>query len=327
MSGSAIEAEAASPAGDKRRYGWREKARLQQGSYVKSLRKWRERFIELLLLLAALSSIVITAGIVVVLLYESALFFREVSLASFFTDTMWAPQFDNARYGILPLVTGTLVTTGVALAVALPIGSIVAIYLSEFSPPTVREIVKPILELLSAVPTVVYGYFALLLVTPALQKILPDLPSFNMLSAGIVMGVMIIPYVSSLSEDAMRSVPMILREGSYALGANRITTAISVVYPAALSGIGAAYILGISRAIGETMIVAIAAGMQPTLTLDPRSPAQTITAYIVNVSGGDVEHGTPSYQSIFAAGLVLFVMTLAFNLIGHYLRRRYRQAY
>lgn len=309
----------------KGRYRWREATR--GGPRRKFLRIWRERCIEFLLLLAALSSIAITACIVLVLVYESAVFFRSVSVVSFFTDTMWTPLFANPRYGILPLVMGTLVTTVVALAVALPIGSIVAIYLSEFAPPVFREVVKPVLELLSAVPTVVYGYFALLLVTPALQMILPGLPTFNMLSAGIVMGVMIIPYVSSLSEDAMRAVPMILREGSYALGANRITTAVSVVYPAALSGIGAAYILGISRAIGETMIVAIAAGMQPNLTVDPRQPAETITAYIVQVTLGDLAHGSIGYQSIFAAGLVLFTMTLCFNLIGYHLRRRYRQAY
>jgi phosphate transport system permease protein len=215
----------------------------------------------------------------------------------------------------------------VALAVALPIGTIVAIYLSEFAPALLREIVKPVLELLSAVPTVVYGYFALLFVAPLLQRFIPDLPTFSMLSAGVVMGIMIIPYVSSLSEDAMRAVPKLLREGSYALGANRLQTSVKVVFPAALSGIGAAYILGISRAIGETMIVAIAAGTQPNLTLDPRNPAATITAYIVQVSLGDLPHGSIGYQSIFAAGLVLFCMTLFFNVVGHVLRRRFREEY
>jgi phosphate transport system permease protein len=228
---------------------------------------------------------------------------------------------------VLPLVAGTVVTTGVALAVALPVGTIVAIYLSEFAPATAREIIKPILELLSAVPTVVYGYFALLFVTPLLQKLVPGLPGFNMLSAGIVMGVMIVPYVSSLSEDAMRSVPMLLREGSYAMGANKLTTAVRVVVPSALSGIGAAYILGISRAIGETMIVAVAAGQQPNLTFNPMEGAATITAYIVQVSLGDLPHGSIGYQSIFAVGLTLFVMTLGFNIFGHILRKRYRQAY
>ena len=286
-----------------------------------------ERGIELVLLLAALCSVAITGGIVAILVYESIAFFAHVSLHEFLTETMWTPLFADARYGILPLVTGTLVTTAVALSVALPIGTIVAVYLSEFAPAMLREIVKPVLELLSAVPTVVYGYFALLFVAPLLQKVVPNLPTFSMLSAGVVMGIMIIPYVSSLSEDAMRAVPVLLREGSYALGANRLQTAMKVVFPAALSGIGAAYILGISRAIGETMIVAIAAGTQPNLTLDPRHPAATITAYIVQVSLGDLPHGSIGYQSIFAAGLVLFCMTLLFNVIGHVLRRRYREAY
>lgn len=287
----------------------------------------RERSIEFVLLVAALSSIAITLGIVFILCYESVGFFREVSLVEFFTDTQWTPLFEPPHYGILPLLSGTLMTTFVALCVALPLGTISAIYLSEFASSWVREIVKPMLELLSAVPTVVYGYFALNLVAPLMQRIIPDLPSSCMLTAGIVMGIMIIPYVSSLSEDAMRAVPMLLREGAYALGANRIRTALTVVFPAATSGIGAAYILGISRAIGETMIVAIAGGMQPKLSLDPRDPAMTVTAYIVQVSQGDVPHGSVGYQTIFAAGLTLFVMTLIFNLIGHYLKKRYREAY
>ncbi len=287
----------------------------------------KERFIELLLFLAALSSVLITLGIVVTLVYESAAFFGHVSLREFLTDTLWTPLFAVPRFGILPLVAGTLVTTGVALAVALPIGTIVAIYLSEFAPPKLREIIKPALELLSAVPTVVYGYFALQFMSPLLQKLIPGLPTFNMLSAGVVMGIMIIPYVSSLSEDAMRAVPMSLREGAYALGANRIITARRVVYPAALSGIVASYILAISRAIGETMIVAIAAGMQPNLTLDPREPAATITAFIVQVSLGDLPHGSIGYQSIFAAGVTLFLMTLVFNILGYMLRKRFREVY
>jgi phosphate transport system permease protein len=205
--------------------------------------------------------------------------------------------------------------------------ALIAIYLSEYAPRLVRETVKPTLEVLSAIPTVVYGYFALLFVSPLLQKLNPELPGFSMLAAGLVMGIMIIPYVSSLSEDAMRAVPMLLREGSYALGANRLMTAIRVVYPAALSGIGAAYILAISRAIGETMIVAIAAGMQPNLTWNPTESAATITAYIVQVSLGDLPHGSIGYQSIFAAGLTLFCMTLLLNIVGHILRKKYRQAY
>lgn len=287
----------------------------------------KERLIELLLFLAAFSSVVITAGIVGVLVYESITFFAHVSLIDFFTDTLWTPLFASPRFGIMPLVAGTMVTTAVALAVALPIGTIVAIYLSEFAPSVVREILKPALELLSAIPTVVYGYFALLFVGPLLQRIIPELPTFNMLSAGVVMGIMIIPYVSSLSEDAMRAVPMSLRESSFSLGANRIITALRVVYPAALSGIIASYILAISRALGETMIVAIAAGMQPNLTLDPREPAATITAFIVQVSLGDLPHGSIGYQSIFAAGLMLFAITLAFNILGFFLRKRFREAY
>jgi len=261
------------------------------------------------------------------LIYESASFFAHVPFRDFVTDTLWTPLFASPHFGILPLVGGTLVTTAVALAVALPIGTIVAIYLSEFAPATVREIIKPALELLSAVPTVVYGYFALQFMSPLLQKLIPGLPTFNMLSAGVVMGIMIIPYVSSLSEDAMRAVPMALREGAYAMGANRIITALKVVYPSALSGIVASYILAISRAIGETMIVAIAAGMQPNLTIDPREPAATITAFIVQVSLGDLPHGSIGYQSIFAAGITLFIMTLAFNILGYILRKRFREAY
>jgi phosphate transport system permease protein len=286
-----------------------------------------EQIVRFILFLAGASSVLITAAIVFILVYESVGFFRHVSLIEFLTSTTWTPQFANPKYGILPLVAGTVVTTAVALAVALPIGTVVALYLSEFAPYVLRETVKPALELLSAVPTVVYGYFALGFVAPLLQHFIPGLPTFNMLSAGLVMGIMIIPYVSSLSEDAMRAVPMLLREGSYALGGNKITTALNVVVPSALSGIGAAYILGISRAIGETMIVAVAAGMQPNFTLNPTQSAATITAYIVSVSLGDVQHGSIGYQSIFAAGLTLFVMTLVFNLIGHFLRRRFHRAY
>ena len=290
-------------------------------------RYWKERLVQCLLFLAAASSVIVTTGIVLTLLFESFGFFRHVSVLDFLTDTMWTPLFANPRFGILPLVSGTLVTTTVALAVALPVGTMVAIYLSEYAPFALREVIKPVLELLSAVPTVVYGYFALLFVAPILQKIIPDLPTFSMLSAGIVMGIMIIPYVSSLSEDAMRAVPMLLREGSYALGANKMLTSIRVVYPAALSGIGAAYILGISRAIGETMIVAIAGGMQPNLTFDPTSPAATITTYIVQVCMGDLPRGSIGYQSIFAAGLTLFLITLGFNILGHIMRKRFREAY
>src|SRR3989304_4372601 len=290
-------------------------------------RKIRERMIEFVMFLCALSSIAITLGIVGILLFESWQFFATVSLIDFLTDTQWTVLFENPRYGIMPLVAGTLVTSMVALLVALPLGTTIAIYLSEYAKPNLREILKPLLELLSAVPTVVFGYFALLFVPPLLQKLVPDLPGFNMLSAGLVIGIMIIPYVSSLSEDAIRARPMHLREGSYAMGATRLQTALRVVVPGAISGIAAAYILGISRAIGETMVVAIAAGMQPNLTWNPKEPAETITAYIVQVSLGDLPHGTLAYQTIFAAGLTLLVMTLVFNIAGYYLRQRFRQAY
>jgi phosphate transport system permease protein len=286
-----------------------------------------ERAIEGILFLTAFASVAITVAIVVMLVRESLIFFEHVPLWDFLTDTQWTPLFDDAHYGILPLVSGTVVSSAVALGVAIPLGTITAIYLSEFAPFAVREIAKPFLELLGGVPTVVYGYFALLFVTPLLQKILPDLPGFSLLSAGLVMGIMIIPYVSSMSEDAMRAVPMNLREGSYAMGATRFQTSIRVVMPAAFSGIAAAYILGISRAVGETMVVAIAAGMQPNLTWNPLEPAATITAYIVQVSLGDLPHGSIGYQTIFAAGLTLLLLTLTFNIIGHVLRKRYREVY
>lgn len=290
-------------------------------------RNVKERVIELILMLAALSAVFTTFAIVAILLYESLGFFKVVSLIEFFTATEWTPLFDDAHYGIMPLISGTLTTSAVALAVAVPVGTIAAIYLSEFASHKVREIVKPMLELLVGVPTIAFGYFALLFVTPLLQKLFPELPGFNMLSAGIVMGVMIVPYIASVAEDAMRAVPMSMREGSYAMGATRFQTAIRVVTPAAVSGIVAAYILAISRAVGETMVVAVAAGQQPTLTFNPMDGAATITAYIVQVAMGDLPHGSIGYQSIFAAGLVLFALTLGFNIIGHIVRKKYREQY
>jgi len=287
----------------------------------------KEKAVEALLLFTALTSVAITVGIVGVLVYESIGFFRQVRLLDFLTDRQWTPLFSEPHYGILSLVSGTVVTTAVALAVAIPMGSLIAIYLSEYASRGLREVVKPVLELLSAVPTVVYGYFALLFVTPALQALWPELPGFNMLSAGLVIGIMIVPYVSSVSEDAMRAVPVHLREGAFALGATRMQTALRVVFPSALSGITAAYVLGISRAIGETMVVTIAAGMQPTLTWNPLEPAATMTAYIVQVSLGDLPHGSIGYQTIFATGLTLLLMTLLFNIAGHVLKKRYRQVY
>lgn len=290
-------------------------------------RNVKERVIEFILMLAALSAVATTFAIVIILLTESLGFFKTVSVIDFFTDTQWTPLFEDAHYGIMPLIAGTLTTSLIALLVAIPIGTIAAIYLSEFASHKTREIVKPILELLVGVPTVVFGYFALFFVTPMLQKVFPDLPGFNMLGPGLVMGVMIVPYISSVAEDAMRAVPMSMREGSYSMGATRFQTAIRVVTPAAISGIVAAYILGISRAVGETMVVAVAAGQQPNLTFNPMESAATITAYIVQVAMGDLPHGSIGYQSIFAAGLVLIVMTLGFNILGHMVRKKFRERY
>lgn len=298
-----------------------------QAATPKKIRNLKETIIEVILFLAAFSSVATTIGIMEVLIVESVHFFEKVPLIQFLTDTVWSPLFANPRYGIIPLLSGTLTTSIVAMFVAVPLGTIAAIYLSEFAPPRLREVVKPCLELLAAIPTVVYGYFAFLNVTPFLQTFLPDLPSFNMLSAGLVMGLMIIPLISSISEDAMRAVPLTLREGSYATGATRLQTALNVVLPAAISGISAAYILGVSRAVGETMIVAIAAGLQPNLTFNPFSEAATITAYIVQVSLGDLPHGSIEYQSIFAAGIMLVILTLIFNIIGYFLAKKYREVY
>lgn len=289
------------------------------------MRRLREKCIEIVLFLAASSSVLVTMGIVGILVTESMPFFAHVPLKDFLTDTEWTPLFENAHYGILPLLCGTFLTTLIALIVAIPVGTVAAAFLSEYVSPAAREILKPILELLAAVPTVVYGYFALLFVTPILQKIFPSISGFNVLSAGLVIGVMIVPYVSSLSEDAMSSVPAHLREASFAVGASRLQTAFRVVIPSAFSGITSAYILGISRALGETMVVAIAAGMQPNLTWNPTEPAATITAFIVQVSLGDLPHGSIGYQSIYVAGLSLLILTLCFNIVGLWLRKKFQE--
>lgn len=302
-------------------------SRVSERLSKKASRHIKERFIEFLLFSAAAFSVFITGAIVYVLVSESWTFFQHVPLSDFLFDTQWTPLFDDAHYGIMVLLSGTLTSSAVALIIAIPLGTIIAIYLSEFAGFKTREIAKPFLELLGGVPTIVYGYFALVFLTPLLQKIFPGLPGFNLLSAGLVMGVMIIPYVSSLSEDAMRAVPMSLREGSYAMGATRFQTAVRVVMPAATSGIASAYILGISRAVGETMILAVAAGMQPNLTFNPAEPGATITSYIVQVALGDLPHGSIGYQTIFAAGLTLLLMTLVFNLLGFWLRRKFREVY
>jgi phosphate transport system permease protein len=286
-----------------------------------------EFVIEWALLLCALLSIGTTAGIVVVLAVETFAFLREVPLTDFLFGTEWTPLFATPSFGVLPLVAGTILVSAIAMIVALPMGLLSAIYLSEYAPRGVRRAIKPILEILAGVPTVVYGYFALLFVTPMLQQVIPGLAGFNAIGPGIVMGIMILPLVSSLSEDAMQGVPRGLREGAYALGATRMQTSLRVVLPAAFSGITAAFILAASRAIGETMIVAIAAGQQPRLTANPLVPVETMTAYIVQVSLGDTPQGTLEYRTIFAVGMLLFLGTFGLNLVSAWLRERYREEY
>lgn len=287
----------------------------------------REQVIEKFLLFSAFVTVLTTIGIVLVLAIEAFKFFSEVSVFEFLTDTEWTPLFTQKRYGILPLVSGTLLTSFIAIAVALPIGLSIAIYLSEYAPDKFRSYAKPSLELLAAVPTVVYGFFALTVVTPFLQKLIPGMSGFNSLSAGIVMGIMIIPIISSLSEDALKAVPKSLREAAYGMGSTRLQTAIRVAVPAASSGIVVSIILAISRAIGETMIVAIAAGQQPRFTFNPLVPVETLTAYIVQVSLGDVQHNSIEYRTIFAAGITLFAFTFILNTVSHWLKNKYREKY
>jgi phosphate transport system permease protein len=286
-----------------------------------------EWVIEHALLVCAALSVFTTVGIIGVLAFETVAFLRDVSVIEFLFGTEWTPLFANKRFGVLPLVAGTVLVSAIAMMVALPMGLLSAIYLSEYAPSRVRRVVKPVLEVLAGVPTVVYGYFALQFVTPLLQQVFPGMAGFNALSPGIVMGLMILPLVSSLSEDAMQAVPRGLREGAYALGATRMQTALQVVVPAALSGITAAFILAVSRAVGETMIVAIAAGQQPRLTLNPLVPIETMTAYIVQVSLGDTPHGTLEYRTIFAVGMLLFLMTFSLNAVSNWLRDRFREEY
>lgn len=291
------------------------------------IRKKKEFLIEKSLQFCAAITILTTAGIIFVLAFEAFRFFKEVSIFEFLTGTEWTPLFTKKEYGILPLLSGTLLTSFIAILVALPIGLTIAIYLSEYANKQLREYVKPSLELLAAVPTVVYGFFALTVVTPFLQGIIPGMAGFNSLSAGFVMGIMIIPIVSSLSEDALRAVPRSLRDASYGMGSTRLQTALYVTVPAASSGIVVSVILAISRAIGETMIVAIAAGQQPRLTLNPLVPVETLTAYIVQVSLGDVQHDSTEYRTIFAAGITLFVFTFALNTVSHWIKQKYREKY
>jgi len=287
----------------------------------------REKVIELFLLLCALITIFTTIAIIYILAVQAVEFFKVVKIKDFLTDTQWTPLFSEKHFGILPLVCGTLLTTIIAVGIALPIGLTIAIYLNEYAPKRFRTTVKPMLEMLAAIPTIVYGYFALMTVTPFLQVFIPDMAGFNALSAGIVMGIMIIPLISSLSEDALFAVPKSLREASYGMGATRLQTVFRVLVPSAASGILVSIILAISRAVGETMIVAIAAGMQPRLTFNPLVPIETITTYIVQVSLGDVAHGTLEFKTIFAAGITLFVFTFILNNISFIIKKRYQEHY
>ena len=272
-------------------------------------------------------TVLVTAGIIWVLLSESIAFFSEVSIVEFLTAREWTPLFARKQFGIMPLLAGTLLTTVIAIAVALPIGLTIAVYLNEYAPAKLKQTVKPLLEVLATIPTVVYGFFALTVVTPFLQKIIPGLAGFNALSAGMVMGIMIIPMISSLSEDAISAVPRSLREAAYGMGSTRLQTAVKVMVPAASSGIIVSVILAISRAVGETMIVAIAAGQQPRLTLDPTVPIETLTTYIVQVSLGDVPHGSLEYRTIFAAGIVLFIFPFALNNLSFWIKKKYQEKY
>jgi phosphate transport system permease protein len=300
---------------------------LSEHSAGRRKSRLKERLIFGLLALFGMLSILTTAGIIAVLIFEAWAFFKEVPLLSFFFDREWTPLFEEKHFGILPLFCGTLLTTVIAMLVALPLGILSAVFLSEYASERLRRYIKPILEVLAGIPTVVYGYFALIFVTPMLQKIIPSLQAFNALSPGIVMGIMILPMMASLSEDAMYAVPRSLKDAAAALGSSKYQIALKVIIPSAFSGITAAAILAVSRAIGETMIVAIAAGQQAQLSLSPFIPIETMTAYIVQVSLGDTPTGTLEYRTIFAVGMMLFLSTLLLNVISHYLRKRFREAY
>ncbi len=288
--------------------------------------QWRERLIRALLASCAAVSVLTTVAIVVVLFWESLLFFREVSLTEFLTGTRWAPKFQPQGFGVLPLVCGTLLIVVGSALVALPAGLITGIYLSEYARPRTRAVLKPILEVLAGIPTVVYGYFALNFITPAIQTVLPA-DRFNAASAAVAVGIMILPMVASICDDAFQAVPNALRQGAYALGARRRQVVLQVVLPAALSGVIASYVLALSRAVGETMIVTLAAGAQPKLTLNPLEAIQTMTAYIVQVSLGDTPAGTVEYHTLYAVGLLLFLITFSLNVVAQRILRRYREVY
>jgi phosphate transport system permease protein len=302
--------------------------RVTLGQLKKSRsRSIKEELIRLSLLGSALVSVLVSIGIVSVLLGEALPFFSEVKPLEFLSGTTWTPLLEPRHFGVLPLVGGTLLVAAIAALLAIPIVSFAALYLSEYASPRVRKRLKPTLEVLAGVPTVVYGTFALAVVTPALQSVFPGLRVFNALSAGLVVGIMILPMIASLSDDALRAVPRSLRDAGYGVGATKREISVGIVYPAALSGIVSSYLLAISRAIGETMIVAMAAGSTPRLTLNPLESIQTMTGYIVQVSLGDTPAGSIEYQSIFAVGLALFVMTLVMNLISQRIKTRFREVY
>ncbi len=304
------------------------RAVVQVGVSSRNRRRVRmeEKAVRAFLFLCALLGVLTTFAIVFILFSESLSFFEAVSPGHFLTGTVWTPTFKDPSFGVLPLVMGTLLTSLIALLLAGPVGLLTAIYLSEYASPRVRRVVKPTLEVLAGIPTVVYGYFALTFLTPLLQKFIPGLEGFNALSAGLVMGIMILPTIASLSEDALYAVPNSLRYASLALGATRFQTVWGVVVPAAMSGVSASFLLGISRAVGETMIVAIAAGSQPNFTFNPLVAVQTMTAYIVQITMGDTPYGSIGYQTIFAVGLLLFLITLALNLTSEAIRQRYKGA-
>jgi phosphate transport system permease protein len=287
----------------------------------------KEKIIEVVMMCCSFITVLTTISIIVVLAIDTFKFFTEVSIVDFFTDTQWTPLFSEKHFGILPLLSGTILTTAIAILFAVPLGLIIAVYLNEYASPKFTSIVKPVLEILAAIPTVVYGFFALQFVTPLLQSLFPELRGFNALSPGLVMGVMIIPYITSLSEDALRAVPSALREASYGMGATKFQTAFRVMVPAASSGIIISIILAISRALGETMIVAIAAGQEPNLTFNPMESVETITTYIVQVSMGDVPQDSLEYRTIFAAGMTLFLFTFILNNISFWMRKKFQNKY
>ena len=287
-----------------------------------------EKVIELLLRAAAAIGVATTVGIVLVLVVEAYSFFLEVSPVEFFTGTRWSASILPYAFGVIPLITSTLMIAAIALAIAVPLGVLAAVWMSEYASQSVRAIVKPVLELLAGIPTIVYGFFAITVISPLLKAtVLPDLGTFSALSAGIVVGILVLPLVASLTEDALRSVPRSLREGSYALGATRFETVLRVLLPAALSGIAAAVILAMSRAVGETMAVVLAAGTNPQFTLDPTKSVQTMTAFIVQISLGDTPAESIQFKALFAVGATLFAMTFTLNLISAWIVRRYRNVY